>query len=143
MFTSKYECLCAYSMYGFAISRDELLATCRIWNGTKRADSDHHIHSPILTLCTPRAHLCARGDFERLAFKYLYALEKDSTAIWCSRQCACVLMRTSVVRIQKEELSFFIFHFGFSNSLIIHKCISRVQRVKALVQSATCKLPGI
>ena len=61
-----------------------------------------------LTLCTPRAHLCARGDFERLAFKYLYTLEKDGTAIWCSRQCACVLMRTSVVRIQKEKLFFFL-----------------------------------
>ena len=27
---------------------------------------------------------------------------------------------------------FFIFHFGFSNSLIIHKCISRGQRVKII-----------
>ena len=94
----------------------------------------YHTHPPLFTQTATYTHkyanrcvlnsLHATGTFtERLAFKYLYALKKDSTAIWCSRQCACV------VNAERGSL-FFIFHFGFSNSLIIHKCISRVQRVK-------------
>ena len=71
--------------------------------------------------------------FECLTFKYLYASAKVSTAIWRSRQCKCVVMRKLAVQILQQEFFYvfylsFIFPFGFSNSLIIHKCISRVQR---------------
>ena len=66
-------------------------------------------------------HYSGPGDFERLAFKYLYAVENGSTAIWCNRQCACSVNED--VGGSNPERGTLFFLSSILVFLIIHKCI--------------------